>query len=122
MLSDRFAARVRTAWPMLLGYLASRLLVIGAPVADWTHATLGLEVTEPQIAAALGIVLGYLIYEGGRWMERRRGAGQLAQAARIVGRLLLSLGLPTGQPVYVRPRQDQQVVVLGADGSMRQAG
>ncbi|MFG2054757.1 hypothetical protein ACGFI9_12070 [Micromonospora sp. NPDC048930] len=116
-MSDRIAARIRTAWPYLLGYLAARVLVIGAPVAAWLHETFGLEVTEPQIAAALGVILGYGIYEAGRWLERRAGASGPAQLARFVGRLLLSLGLSTGQPVYARP--GERVRVLGSDGSMR---
>jgi hypothetical protein len=116
-ISDRLAARLRTVWPMLLGYLAARLLVIGAPVADWLRDTTGLEATEPQVAAALGIVLGYGVYEAGRWLERRTGTGQAAQLARGLGRLVLSLGLPTGQPVYAMP--GQRVRVLREDGSMR---
>ncbi|AYF31119.1 hypothetical protein CSH63_27500 [Micromonospora tulbaghiae] len=116
-ISDRVAARLRTAWPMLLGYLAARLLVIGAPVAEWIAEATGITVTEPQVAAALGIVLGYGIYEAGRWLEARTGSGRPARAARGLGRLLLSLGLPTGQPVYALP--GQRVRVLGADGSLR---
>jgi len=116
-MSDVLAARIRTLWPMLLGYLAARLLVIGAPLAAWLHDVTGLEVTEPQVAAALGIVLGYLIYEAGRWLERRAGEGRVAEVARLAGRLLLSLGLSTGQPVYALP--GQRVRVLGSDGSMR---
>ena len=105
------------SWPMLLGYLAARLLVIGAPVASWLHDTTGLEVTEPQVAAALGVILGWAIWEAGRWLERRTGIGRPAQLARLTGRLLLSLGMPTGQPVYAL--QGQRVAVLGSDGSMR---
>ncbi|OKI47244.1 hypothetical protein [Micromonospora sp. CB01531] len=116
-MPDKWSARIRTAWPMLLGYLAARLLVIGAPVATWLHDTFGLEVTEPQIAAALGIILGFAIYEAGRWLERRAGEGRPSKVARFVGRLLLSLGLSTGQPVYALP--GQRVRVLGSDGSMR---
>lgn len=111
------AARVRTVWPMLLGYLAARLLVFGAPVATWLHDVLGVEVTEPQVAAGLGVVLGWGIYEVGRWLERRVGVGRLAQLARLAGRLLLSVGLTTGQPVYALP--GQRVAVLGADGVLR---
>jgi hypothetical protein len=116
-ISDKLAARLRTAWPMLLGYLAARLLDIGAPLAGWLHDTTGLQVTEPQVAAALGVVLAWLIWEAGRWLEGRTGVGRPAQLARLAGRLVLSLGLPTGQPVYAMP--GQRVRVLGEDGSMR---
>ncbi|MFG2059655.1 hypothetical protein ACGFI9_37155 [Micromonospora sp. NPDC048930] len=116
-MPDKWSARIRTLWPMLLGYLAAQLLDVGAPVAAWAHTTLGVTVTEQQVAAALGVVLGYAVYEAGRWLERRAGTGRLAEAARLVGRLLLSLGLTTGQPVYALP--GQRVRVLGSDGSMR---
>ncbi|NJP33675.1 hypothetical protein [Micromonospora thermarum] len=101
-VSDRIAARVRTAWPMLLGYLAARLLDVGAPVADWLTVTLGVTVTEAQVAAVLGLVLGYGVYEAGRWLEQRTGVGRPARLARLLGRALLSLGLHTGQPTYLR--------------------
>ncbi|MFG2056699.1 hypothetical protein ACGFI9_22015 [Micromonospora sp. NPDC048930] len=106
VITDRLAARIRTAWPMLLGYLAAQLLLLGAPVAAWLHATLGITVTEQQVAAALGLVLGYGIYEVGRWLEHRTGTSRPAQLARALGRFLLSFGLPTGAPIYplARPR------------------
>lgn len=116
-ISDPLAARVRTVWPMLLGYLAARLLVLGAPVADWLRDALGVEVTQPQVAAALGIILGWIIYEAGRWLEKRAGDSGPARLARKLAQLLLSLGLVTGQPVYAR--QGENVRVLTADGRMR---
>lgn len=101
VLTDRLAARIRTAWPMLLGYLAARLLDVGAPIAAWLSTTLDVTVGEPQVAAALGLLLGYGIYEAGRWCEQRRGVSQPAYLARLLGRYLLSVGLHTGQPTYL---------------------
>lgn len=102
-MSDRLAARLRTAWPYALAWLTSLVLVHGAPVAEWLRDVLGLEVTEPQVAAGLGVALGYAVYESGRWLESRQGNGRVARVARWVGRVLLSAGLHTGQPSY---RQD----------------
>jgi|SRR5690606_10917367 len=99
-ISDQLAARLRTAWPLLLGWLAAGLLTTAAPAVAWLRDVLGVEVTQAQVAAGLGVLLGYLIYEVGRWLEGRTGSGRLATAARFAGRLLLSLGLHTGQPVY----------------------
>ncbi len=104
LVTDQLAARIRTLWPMLLGYLAAQLLHLGAPVAAWTHTALGITVTEQQVAAVLGLVLGYGVYETGRWLEHRTGTGRTARTARVLGRLLLSLGLPTGPPTYPRTR------------------
>lgn len=117
-MSDQVRAWVRTVWPMLLGQLAVWLLGQSwAPaVVDWAGG-LGVEVTQERVVAALGLVLGAAIYSGGRWLERRTGTGRWARWARVVGRLVLALGIPTGQPVYAG--QGQRVVVLGADGSMR---
>lgn len=103
-LPDWAAARIRTVWPMVVGYVAARLIVVGAPVATWLERNLGLQVTEPQVAVGVGIILGYLVYEAGRWLERRRGTGWRARFARGAGRWLLSLGLPTGQPTYLPQR------------------
>ncbi|MEV7263962.1 hypothetical protein AB0N38_10465 [Micromonospora aurantiaca] len=118
---DWLAARIRTAWPMLLGYLAVQLLQLGAPVAGWLHSALGITLTAQQVAAVLGLVLGYGIYEAGRWLEARSGPGQLSRVARAAGRLLLSLGLDTGQPVYgLPPARTESVADLYPDGSPRQ--
>jgi hypothetical protein len=116
-LPDWLAARVRTAWPMILGYLAARLFVIGAPVADWLSTNLGIEVTQPQVAIGVSIALGYGIYEAGRWLEQRPGQSRPARLGRGLGRWLLSLGLTTGQPVYALP--GQQVSVLNTGGILR---
>jgi hypothetical protein len=102
-VSDLLAARLRTAWPLLLGWLAAWLVTTAAPVVTWIRDVLGVEVTQAQISAGLGVLLAWLIWEAGRWLERRTGTSRLATAARIVGRLLLSLGLHTGQPVYGLP-------------------
>lgn len=72
--------------------------------------------TQPQVAA-LGVILGYAIYETGRWLEKRSG-GRPAQLARLTGRLLLSLGLPTGQPMYgLPPARTESIAGLYPDGS-----
>jgi uncharacterized membrane protein YfcA len=106
------AARIRTVWPMILGVLAARLFVIGAPVGAWLRDNLGVEVTEAQVAVALGVALGWLIYEAGRALERRSN-----RYARGAGAFLLSLGLPTGTPVYVQ--RGDTVKTLGRDGHIR---
>lgn len=120
-IPDAAAARLRTYWPWLLGTAAAWLLAIGAPVTAWLHTTLGVTVTQTQIAAALALGLGWLIYEAGRWLEDRPGDDRLAAAARTAGRLLLSLGLHTGQPVYgLPPAKTESVAELYPDGSPRQ--
>jgi hypothetical protein len=81
----------------------------------------GLQVTQPAVAAALGVILAYLIYEAGRWLEQRAGDSAPARIARLVGRWLLSLGLDTGQPTYgLPPSRSQSVAELYPDGRPRQ--
>ena len=103
-MPDLIAARLRTAWPLALGWLAAWLLATAAPLIRWARDVLGVEVTQAEVAAGLGVLLAWLIWEAGRWLERRTGPGRCAAAARIAGRLLLSLGLHTGQPLYGPPR------------------
>jgi hypothetical protein len=86
---------LRTLWPLLLGHLTAwaftRVDALGLPVAD-------VLVAELVAFAATAVV-----YAVGRWAEERRGAGWPARAARATGRILLSLGLHTGPPVYGMP-------------------
>lgn len=52
------------------------------------------------------LILGHLaalLYAAARWLEHRTGDTLPARAARFVGQLLLSLGLPAGPPSYTTP-------------------
>lgn len=102
IVTDRIAARLRTLWPMLIGHVAALAVVHGAPVLDVVETATGYRPTATSVTLLVGLVAGYGIYEGGRWLEARRGPGRLAQAARGAGRFLLSLGVPTGTPTYQR--------------------
>jgi len=118
---DWLAARLRTVWPMLLGYAAAWLLLVGAPVVDGLRSTLGVEITDAQVALALGVALGALIYEAGQWLENRRGDGRLARLARGLGRLLLSIGVHVGPPTYgLPPAETQSEAEYDSSGQLRQ--
>ncbi len=118
-LSDKLASRLRTMWPVLLGYLAAQLLVVVAPITGWLHTALGVDITEQQAATLLGVMLAWLIWELGRWLEDRRGDGWPTRIARAVGRWLLALGLNTGQPHYGSPFVTASEYVYGDDGEIR---
>ena len=103
-MSDRLAAWIRTVWPMLLGYLAAWLLAQSwAPTLVSWLAAAGVDVTEAGVVHLLGWLLGAAVYSAGRWLERRAGGRRLHRLARAVGRFILSIGLPTGQPAYSPP-------------------
>ncbi len=117
-ISDRLAARILTVWPMLLGVLAAQLLLWAAPVVAWLRDVLGMEVTAVQVTAVLGLVLGWAVYEAGRWLEDRSGTGWSAVVARVVGRWVLALGLQTGQPSYGKPFTTQSEAVYAPGGEL----
>jgi hypothetical protein len=114
-ISDQLAAWIRTIWPMLLGQLAAWLLAQSwaPPIIAWL-ADLGITIDQPKLISALGLLAGAVIYTAARWLERRTGTTRWHALARAAGRLLLSLGLHTGQPIYAQP--DQRIMVVGADG------
>jgi len=95
-MPDRLAQYVRTYWPLAIGHLA-------AVVTAWLAAHLGLTVDSLVVYELLALALTAAVYAAGDWLSRRDGDGALARLARVVGRWLLSLGLDTGRPVYVRP-------------------
>ena len=94
--SDAIKARLRTLWPMLLGFAAGQLLDVGAPVVEWIDGTFGVRLTQPLVEGAVGLILGWAIYEAGRWLEKRAGEGRWSRLARGAGRALLSFGVATG--------------------------
>jgi hypothetical protein len=98
-MSDELAARLRTWWPILLGHVAA-VLVVWAQPALVKLEPLGVHVGEAVLFEVIGFVLAGAVWELGRWLERwpdtRRGAGFAHRAARV----LLSLGVSTGQPQY----------------------
>jgi hypothetical protein len=104
-MSDRCAAWIRTMWPLLLGAFAARILAQSwaVDVVDLL-ARLGVRVTEVSLTAALSVVAAAAVYGLGGWLERRAGVGRVAVLARAVGRFLISIGLPTGQPTYAGRR------------------
>lgn len=116
-MSDKIAARLRTYWPVLVAYIAAHVLDIGAPVVTWINTTFGLEVRPALVEGVISFALVALTYEAGRWLEKRTGNGLPSKLARMLGKALLSLGLRTGQPVYVEP--DQAVQVDGATRASR---
>jgi hypothetical protein len=100
-VSDRLAALIRTAWPTLVGYAAAWAFATFTPTIQWL-ADAGITITEAQLVAWTGWIAGVLVYAFARWLERRPGEGRWAGAARFAGRWLLSVGIPTGRPVYAR--------------------
>lgn len=102
-ISDHLAARLRTVWPMLLGWLAAWLLVAGAPVVSWLSTALDIHVTHAQVVALLGVAAGWAVYELGRWLEGRPGDSRAAVIARAAGSWLLAAGITTGPPTYGQP-------------------
>jgi hypothetical protein len=110
------------------GYLTSlvRTLVPAALSALFTWAALHWHAfpdhPDPVLVDAVDLAVFALIYAGARWLEGRRGNGLPAQAARILARLILSLGLPTTTPQYpttpAAPPQ-QQPVAAGAGTETR---
>ncbi|GGN96209.1 hypothetical protein GCM10010112_87260 [Actinoplanes lobatus] len=102
VITDRLAARLRTLWPMVVGHLAALALIHGAPVLNAVESATGYRPTATEITLALGLTLGYLVYETGRALEQVTGDGGPARFARVAGRFLLSLGVPTGRPAYQR--------------------
>jgi hypothetical protein len=98
-VSDRLAALIRTAWPTLVGYVAAWAFAHGTPALAWL-ADAGITVTEAQLVAWTGWIAGVAVYSLARWLERRPGEGRWACLARFAGRWLLSVGIPTGRPVY----------------------
>lgn len=98
-MTDTIKAHIRTFWPILLGALAALLVKYAA------------EKVGVQISSELALVLvtgatAYAIYAIGSWLEHRRWA-----PARVVGRLLLSVGADLGKPTYPTP-PDPSVTVL----------
>lgn len=92
-MTDKARSYVRTLWPVLLGHLAA-----------WLADRLGVLGVDSATAALLvGTIASMLVYAAGRELERVKRSGRVGDAARWLGRLLLSLGLDTGQPVYGGP-------------------
>lgn len=113
-VSDRFAAYVRTYWPLLLGHLA-------AVLTAWLATRAGVRVDEAWVYELLALGLSAAVYAAGRWLEDRPGDGAAAQAARLAGRWLLALGLDTGKPTYgLPPARTESVAELYPNGSPRQ--
>ncbi|MET8147609.1 hypothetical protein ACIBSW_06750 [Actinoplanes sp. NPDC049668] len=100
VLTDKLAARLRTLWPMFVGHLIAAVIVHAGPVLDIVEQTTGYRPTSATMTLAGGLLAGALVYEAGRWLEARPGPGRPARIARNIGRYLLSLGVPTGQPSY----------------------
>ncbi|MBO0869378.1 MAG: hypothetical protein J2P15_12505 [Micromonosporaceae bacterium] len=92
-LSDAAKARIRTLWPYLIG-----------AVAAWLVAHIpALHIDSVTAAVVVGWVLGTAVYEGGKWLTGRTGTTTGAKTARVVGRWLLSLGLPIPAATYPTP-------------------
>lgn len=93
---DKLMSYVRTFWPLILGHLAALLVVAVA-------RTTGIHLDNAFAYEVVGVVMTAALYAGARWLEHRTGDTLPARAARIVGQLLLSLGLPVGPPTYTTP-------------------
>ncbi|PZG06285.1 hypothetical protein C1I95_32145 [Micromonospora craterilacus] len=105
---------MRTYWPLALGHLAAAIVAYVA--ARWGIVIDSIVVYEVLALAVIGMV-----YAAGRTLEERTGDGRLARAARLVGRLLLSFGVATGQPVYgLPPAEITQESDYYPDGSYKQ--
>ncbi len=91
------------------GYLTSlvRTLVPAALSALFTWAAVHWHAFPDHPSAMLvdGVDLAIFaaLYAGARWLEGRRGNGLPARAARLLARVLLSLGVPTTMPQYPAP-------------------
>lgn len=104
-ITDLAAARIRTIVPTALGLLAAWILTqTWADPIKTAVAALGVEVDASTLTWALGTVLAAAVYTGATWLERRPGTGRSARAARLIGRLLIALGLHIGPPAYPTTR------------------
>jgi hypothetical protein len=102
VITDQLAARLRTLWPMVLGHLVALIAIRGAGVLDVVESATGYRPSAIELTLALGVVLGYGVYEAGRALEKVDGTNGPATFARGLGTFLLSLGVPTGTPAYTR--------------------
>ncbi|PZG18990.1 hypothetical protein C1I95_12495 [Micromonospora craterilacus] len=98
-LSDRWAAYVRTYWPLLIGHLT-------AAVVAYVATRFGILIDSIVVYEILAVAMTGGLYAVGRWLEARTGDGWLPAAARTIARWLLSLGIDTGQPTYGLPPAD----------------
>ena len=87
-LQDQIAARMRTAVPLLLGHAAAGLVA-------YVAARTGVELDSVAVYEGLALMLSLVVYEAGRRLEVRR-----SPLLRFAGRVLLSLGVEFGPPVY----------------------
>lgn len=102
--------------------LATSLIRTWVPVAvaaalTWAARRWGIVIDDRFSAPVMvwvtaGVIALYYLLA--RWLERRRGYGLPARAARWIGRWLL--GGIIRQPVYAQP--GQRLVVVGSDGGM----
>jgi hypothetical protein len=92
-MTDKARSYVRTLWPVLIGHLAA-----------WLADRLGVLGVDSTTAALLvGSIATMLVYGLGRELERVKRPDRIGTFARAVGRLLLSVGVDTGQPIYAGP-------------------
>jgi hypothetical protein len=93
-MSDQLAARLRTAWPLLLGHLAAFLVA-------WVLRLTGIQIEVGLALEAVSFGASWAIWELGRRLEA--SSNPIAQA---VGRWLLSAGKDVGAPTYGQPPQE----------------
>lgn len=86
--SDVLRSHIRTWVPIGVGFLATILV-------DWVARKFGIRIEGELAYSMLYAGTTAAVYSLGRWLETRRWA-----PARGMGRMLLSLGLNVGQPVY----------------------
>ncbi len=107
-VSDVAVSLIRTLVPYavasLLSWIALHWNVVIPP--EWS--------ANAVVWVTLGVASGY--YAAARWLERRKGAGGAAAAARLLGRWLL--GGVIVQPVYSHPPTDRAFLVE-PDGESR---
>lgn len=88
IMSDTFAARLRTWWPVFLGHVA-------ALIVAWVLKLTGIELDNALVFEAVSFALSGAIWESGRWLEARPN-----RVLAAVGRWLVSAGRQIGAPTY----------------------
>jgi hypothetical protein len=109
-MSDTLAARIRTAWPLLLGHVAAFLVA-------WVLRLTGVEIEVGLALEAVSFAASWAIWELGRRLE-----ASTSQIAQTIGRWLLSAGKDIGAPIYGQPPQETaSEYEYAEDGSIRVA-
>lgn len=92
-MSDALAARIRTAWPLLLGHIATFVGVFAVTKLGFSPELSGL--VEVAAVEAVSVAVSYGVWALGGWLEHRPNP-----VLATVGRWLISAGRQIGAPTY----------------------